>query len=46
MNNLSDALLIEFYHQAKALNLGSDFIRLIKKEMKPRGLLLVLICQV
>lgn len=39
MKNLSNALLIETYHKAKALNLASDFIRLIKKEMEHRALL-------
>lgn len=41
MSNLSDALLVETYHQAKAVNLASDFIRLIEKEMEQRGLLLI-----
>ncbi|MBP1970513.1 antitoxin component HigA of HigAB toxin-antitoxin module [Virgibacillus natechei] len=40
MNNLSDDLLVEAYHQAKALNLAPDFIRLIKREMEQRSLLL------
>lgn len=41
MNNLSDDLLVETYHQAKALNLAPDFIELIKKEMEQRALLLI-----
>ncbi|WP_068441208.1 sporulation histidine kinase inhibitor Sda [Lentibacillus amyloliquefaciens] len=41
MNNLSDALLVETYYQAKVSNLDSDFIGLIKKEMEERGLLLI-----
>lgn len=40
MENLSDALLIESYHQAKSLNLAPDFIGLIVKEMEQRDLLL------
>ncbi|WP_082684089.1 sporulation histidine kinase inhibitor Sda [Lentibacillus amyloliquefaciens] len=40
MNNLSDALVVETYHQAKALNLPSDFIGLIEKEMEERGLII------
>ncbi|WP_082684222.1 sporulation histidine kinase inhibitor Sda [Lentibacillus amyloliquefaciens] len=39
MNNLSDALLVESYHRAKALNLPSDFIWLIEKEIEQRDLL-------
>lgn len=39
MNNLSYTLLVETYHQAKALNLAFDFVRIIRKEMVQRALL-------
>ncbi|UOQ91540.1 sporulation histidine kinase inhibitor Sda [Halobacillus shinanisalinarum] len=38
MKNLSDALLVEAYHHAKALHLPPDFIRLMKKELEHRAL--------
>lgn len=38
MENLPNALLVEAYNQAKALNLKQDFIELIEKEMISRGL--------
>lgn len=39
MENLSNSLLVEAYHEAKALNIAPDFIRLIKEELEHRGLL-------
>ncbi|WP_373894758.1 sporulation histidine kinase inhibitor Sda [Virgibacillus natechei] len=39
MKNLSNALLVDAYYEAKALNLAPDFIRLIKREMEQRSLL-------
>ncbi|WP_188206229.1 sporulation histidine kinase inhibitor Sda [Alkalibacillus aidingensis] len=38
METLSDQLLIESYKKAKALDLNDDFIALIEKELKKRGL--------
>ncbi|MCK6257789.1 sporulation histidine kinase inhibitor Sda [Fictibacillus sp. WQ 8-8] len=38
MENLSDELLIESYFKAKELQLSTDFISLIQKEIERRSL--------
>lgn len=38
MKYLSDELLIESYYKAKELNLSSEFIELIEKEIQRRAL--------
>ncbi|BAB05040.1 sporulation histidine kinase inhibitor Sda [Halalkalibacterium halodurans] len=38
MKTLSDDLLIETYHKAIELDLGDDFIGLIKEEIERRSL--------
>lgn len=38
MEHLSDELLLESYYKANELNLSSDFILLIKKEIQRRCL--------
>jgi hypothetical protein len=39
LERLSDEILMHAYIQAKALNLDSDFISLLKKEIEKRKLL-------
>ena len=38
LRKLSDELLIESYYKARELNLSSDFIYLIEKEIRRRSL--------
>ncbi|MDF2857161.1 MAG: sporulation histidine kinase inhibitor Sda [Neobacillus sp.] len=38
LRKLSDELLIESYYKARELNLSSDFIHLIEKEIRRRSL--------
>lgn len=40
MEHLSDELLIESYHKANELDLSSEFIHLIEKEIRRRSLTL------
>ncbi|MEI3605139.1 sporulation histidine kinase inhibitor Sda [Pseudogracilibacillus sp. SE30717A] len=39
MNNLDDRLLVHAYLKAKELNLESEFISLLEKELNKRGLI-------
>ncbi|MDQ0859088.1 sporulation histidine kinase inhibitor Sda [Bacillus sp. V2I10] len=41
MKNLADEILLDVYRKAVELNLDKDFICIIKKEVKRRGLPLV-----